>query len=288
MVSAAILNTHVRDNLRFIKGLDGTSIFDVGANFTGTAHMVLVNRVTSANLPATATGAVVYNVTSANFMFAEVQAGGVKWLNRRDITVMTATSMSTGDMFYASGPTSIARLAAGGSGSMLQANGAAAPSWVAAPGALALLQSTSGTSSILGVPSTAVSISITGLGAEDKLLVYVSSNVTMDTAGDTMSTSFINFGTTHNQLVMPTQTNTREYNSYIILHRGSNNTAIVSQARFDTSVGSASVSWTELVNTTGTLNAAWTGTWTLALAQGTTTTAGLNRWRWNVYQLKSV
>lgn len=285
------MNTHVRDNLRFIKGLDGTSVFDVGANFTGTAHMILVNRVTSANLPATATGGMAYHTTLNNFMFAEVQAGGVKWLSRRDITVMTATSMATGDIFYASGPTSIARLAAGASGSVLQANGAAAPSWGVNAGGIQLLGSGSGVYTAVA-SATLDSVSITDLVANDRLFILSQGN------GDEGSATnlYIRYSTASDKIAVwggvissGTYVFGQTYISKIQPTTAANPTAVAAVTQHEsTMAGSGSGAVSMYFNTTGTLSSAWTGTWTLSLeTTGLGAGGGSLRWSWQIYKVKS-
>ena len=88
VITNAVLNTHIRDNLRFLKGNDGTTVFEDTVVHTGTAHMIVANVVTSANRPAFTPGGMVYNTSSGNFQFGE----GTAWVDRRDITLMTAAS----------------------------------------------------------------------------------------------------------------------------------------------------------------------------------------------------
>lgn len=277
VVSNSILNTHLRDNLRFLKGNDGTTVLEDSVVLTGTAHLFQANIVTSANLPATATGAMVYHTGSANFLFGEVQGGALKWLDRRDITVMTAASQATGDLFYAAGPTSIARLAAGGSGSLLQGNGAAAPSWTVPPGGMAVLRSGSGT---FTASSTVDNFNVVGLATADKLGVFVSlSNA------PTGSGMFLSFGTgAHDLQVITSANNSSSQMSNALLGRGTNATALFGMAALSPAgTGSAIGTMSVAINYEATLNTSWVGTWTLALVAR----AGTGTWTWNVYQYKS-
>mgnify|MGYP001567612584 CR=1 FL=1 len=279
------MNTEVRDRFRYLKGQDGTTVLEDSVVLTGTAHMLVANIVTSANLPATATGGMVYHTGSANFLFGEVQGGALKWLDRRDITVMTAASQATGDVYYASGPTSIARLAAGASGSVLQANGAAAPTWVGQAGAVVLLRSSEG-SYTANATGTVDNFNVTGLGLASQLLVIAR----MEASGGATPGVFIQgSGTRIAKLNFNNISVANSELSHGFLGAGSGATSVLARIVCATGIGATAGSalttaaynhWSTLLGTS------WTGTWSMAL-QSEAVPAGTSlHYSWSVYHMK--
>ena len=135
VVTAANLNQELRDELRYIKGLDGTTQRDAGLEVTGTAAYVMVTGITTTQRDALtgSAGMLIYN--SSNSKFEKYEGGTFRadlaWGGT--LTSLRVPSQATGDVFYADTGTSIARLGAGTSGQFLKTQGVAAPAWASLP-----------------------------------------------------------------------------------------------------------------------------------------------------------
>ena len=129
IVTEAMMDAHIKDNLRYLKGLDGaTTLSDALILPDGAGYYVHLPGLTTTQrdaLTATA-GMIIYNTTTTA---VNVYENGV-WVARNDIAKMIIASQAQGDVFYASSATAIARLGAGTSGQFLKTQGAAAnPAW---------------------------------------------------------------------------------------------------------------------------------------------------------------
>lgn len=251
----------------------------------GTAHMLVANNVTSANRPAGTNGGLVYNTTQAEFNLYESGT----WRQRRDLTLMNVSGQGTGDIYYAAGPTSIARLAAGGSGSVLQANGAAAPTWVANAGALAVLTTGSGVTTSSG---TLASVTIAGLATTDRLMVvvnlFVPSGGTVGTRISLMG-SAVEIGRVSNAAMDGGATGAIAMSRSVVSKHGSLANGIMSWSErvFFVSTGTSTGAPTVYAASTGDFGTTWVGTWTLALEATAPSATGTMFWAWVVYQMKS-
>lgn len=125
IITASILNVDHRDNLRAIRGLDGTFQHQAGVEVTGTAAYVMVTGITTTQRDAL--------MGSAGML---VSIGGTGFQGRhgtawRDL-LPYAGGGASGDVFYHDG-TITQRLAAGTAGWVLTTQGGtAAPNWTAA------------------------------------------------------------------------------------------------------------------------------------------------------------
>lgn len=129
VVTEAMMDTHVKDNLRYLKGLDGaTTLSDALILPDGAGYYIHLPGLTTTQrdaLTATA-GMIIYNTTTTT---VDVYENGV-WVARNDLAKMVVASQAQGDVFYASSATAIARLGAGTAGYVLKTQGAAAnPVW---------------------------------------------------------------------------------------------------------------------------------------------------------------
>lgn len=292
VVTAALMQTHVRDQFRYLKGSDGTTDFDDSVRHVGTAHMLVINSVTSANRPTGTNAGLVYNTTTNKFQKYEDGAWRTDLGYASTINSHFSTSQATGDIFYADGPTSIARLAAGGSGSVLQTNAATgAPSWVANVGALALVKSGSG---ITTGSATTDSVSISGLGTNDRLYIAIDYKC----IGGTGGTLELHANGTRLQSINPSGGG--EGTGAATLQSGSGVFAefLCVQGSNANSVTSKMIAWKDDGSLeyipTGTINrisrhkaigTAWTGTWTMAL-RPTELPTGTLIWNWTIHRIK--
>lgn len=130
ILTAAQLNTHLRDNTRYLKGLDGVVTTQAGLiidNTLGTEYFKLPSLTTTQRDALTpANGMVIYNSTLNLHQRRENGA----WVSYNDLASMVIASQAQGDIFYAPSATAIARLGYGTSGYFLKTQGAAAnPIW---------------------------------------------------------------------------------------------------------------------------------------------------------------
>ena len=146
IVTAALMNTHIRDNERYLKGLDGAItlsdalILPDGAGYY--LHIPILTTVQRDGLTPTA-GMVIYNSTTTQFQKYENAAwradlgfnsdhGGLGGLGDDDHTQYQLKSLLTtqGDIIYATAASTWARLAKGTATQQLIMNaGATAPAW---------------------------------------------------------------------------------------------------------------------------------------------------------------
>lgn len=128
MTSKVILDAHVRDNLRYLKGLDGVITLSSGLIIPDGAgsYLQLPSLTTTQRDALTpAAGMVIYNSTLTVFQRYEAAA----WVSYTDLAKMTIASIAQGDIFYR-GASVVERLAAGTSGNYLKTQGAGAnPVW---------------------------------------------------------------------------------------------------------------------------------------------------------------
>jgi hypothetical protein len=118
------MNTEVRDNLRYLKGLDGTVQMESGVEVTGTAAYVLPSGITTTQRDALtgSAGMVVYNSSKGMH-----EGYGTAW---REVVEVLGTS-AQGDVIIRTG-TGWDRLAAGPDDDVLTSQGAGAnPAWEA-------------------------------------------------------------------------------------------------------------------------------------------------------------
>ena len=156
ILTAAQLNTYLKDNTRYLKGLDGVVTTQAGLiidNTLGTEYFRIPALTTTQRDALTPVeGMIIYNSTLDVFEVYENST----WVARNDIAKMVIASQAQGDIFYAPSATAIARLAAGTAGYWLQTGGVGAnPSWVSnlealryAAGATALASSDTVTSTL--------------------------------------------------------------------------------------------------------------------------------------------
>ena len=146
IVTAALMNTHIRDNERYLKGLDGAItlsdalILPDGAGYY--LHISILTTVQRDALTPTA-GMIIYNSTTTQFNKYENGAwradlgfnsdhGGFGGLGDDDHTQYVLESLLTtqGDLPYATAASTWTRLAKGTADQFLRMNaGATAPEW---------------------------------------------------------------------------------------------------------------------------------------------------------------
>ena len=130
IVTAALMNTHVRDDLRYLKGLDGVPTIQGGLivdNSLGTEYLT-VPALTTAQRDALTpvNGMMIYNSTLAVHQRRENGA----WISYNNLATMVIASQAIGDLFYASSVTAIARLGIGATNTVLGVSGGI-PTWLA-------------------------------------------------------------------------------------------------------------------------------------------------------------
>ena len=130
IVTASILNTHLRDQFRYLKGMDGVPTIQSGLiidNSLGTEYLTVPSLTTTQRDALTpVNGMVIYNSTLTVFQRRENGA----WISYNNLATMVIASQAQGDIFYAASATAIARLGAGTSGYVLRTQGPAAnPIW---------------------------------------------------------------------------------------------------------------------------------------------------------------
>ena len=146
IITASILNSAVRDNLRYLKGLDGAvTLSDALILPDGAGRYLHIPILTTAQrdaLTATA-GMLIYNSTTTQFNKYENGAwradlgfnshhGDLSGLTDDDHTQYQKESLLTtaGDIAYATGDSAWARLGIGAASQLLRTNaGATAPEW---------------------------------------------------------------------------------------------------------------------------------------------------------------
>ena len=135
VVTAALMNTHVRDDFRYLKGLDGTVTLDDGLDL-GT------NELTVNSLEVVGVDGIVNKEQLEDHTHADGDNGGtidhgaLTGRGDDDHTQYQKENLLTtqGDMPYATAASTWARLAKGTAGQNLRMNsGATAPEWVDAP-----------------------------------------------------------------------------------------------------------------------------------------------------------
>jgi len=146
IITASIMNTHVRDNLRYLHGDDGVPTILSGLaidNTDGDEYLKLPSLTTTQRDALTpANGMVIYNSTTNEFNKYEnggwadladaTDHGGLDGLGDDDHTQYQLKSLLTtaGDIIYATGASTWARLGAGTVGHILSvASGGNAPEW---------------------------------------------------------------------------------------------------------------------------------------------------------------
>lgn len=146
IVTAALMNTHVRDNTRYVKGLDGVPTIESGLiidNTGGDEYLQIPSLTTTERNNLTpVNGMVVYNETTNEFNKYEnagwkdlgggTDHGGLDGLTDDDHTQYQKENVLTtaGDIAYATAASTWARLGIGTANQLLRTNtGATAPEW---------------------------------------------------------------------------------------------------------------------------------------------------------------
>jgi len=146
VVTEDMMDTHVKNNLRYLKGLDGVPTIESGLiiDNTGGDEYLQIPSLTTAERDALTpvNGMIIYNETIPEFNKYEnaewkdlgggVDHGGLDGLADDDHTQYQLKSLLTtqGDMIYATGDSTWVRLAKGTSLQSLRMNsGATAPEW---------------------------------------------------------------------------------------------------------------------------------------------------------------
>mgnify|MGYP001591350753 CR=1 FL=1 len=129
ILTAANMNTFVRDQQRFLKGIDGVTTLDSGLIITSAAGNYVQHpslTTTQRDALTAVNGMVIYNSTLAVFQRREAGA----WVSYNDLAQMTIASIAQGDIFFR-GATLIERLAAAAAaGYFLKSLGTGAnPAW---------------------------------------------------------------------------------------------------------------------------------------------------------------
>lgn len=155
VVTAAQANTELRDNLRFLKGLDGTTTFDAGINL-GTYFALLGDAAGSSTgagrLQRNSTLLQMGDGTNVRTVVMPTSTGTIGDVLYHDGTNWTRlTGGVRGDVLYAGASGTLVRLSAvGASGSFLRSSGTAGdPVW-AAPAAGAITNAGSGFATATG------------------------------------------------------------------------------------------------------------------------------------------
>lgn len=147
IVTKAIMDTHVKNNLRYLKGLDGVPTIESGLiidNAGGDEYLQIPSLTTTERDALTpVNGMVIYNETTTEFNKYEAGAwkdfgsgvdhGGLDGLGDDDHTIYQKEDLLTtqGDIPYATAASTWARLAKGAAGQFFRMNvGATAPEWV--------------------------------------------------------------------------------------------------------------------------------------------------------------
>ena len=180
IVTAALMNTHVRDDLRYLKGLDGVPTIQGGLivdNSLGTEYLT-VPALTTAQRDALTpvNGMMIYNSTLAVHQRRENGA----WISYNNLATMVIASQAIGDLFYASSVTAIARLGIGGTNTVLGVSGGI-PTWIASQAKI-----TSGSYTGNGASNRAISH---GLAATPTIVFIGTGIVTLTAHGWIIGTS---------------------------------------------------------------------------------------------------
>uniref|UniRef100_A0A6M3KZD9 Uncharacterized protein n=1 Tax=viral metagenome TaxID=1070528 RepID=A0A6M3KZD9_9ZZZZ len=170
VVTAADMNSAVRDNLRFIKGLDGTVVLDDGLNLganeltINSLETVGVDGIVNKEQMEDHTHADAANCgTVAHSALTGLTTGDDHTQYQKESLLTTA-----GDMPYATGASAWARLAKGGALQYLRMNaGDTAPEWAAF---------TVGTATVVGKSSDETVNNSTVMQDDDDLVVAVGAN----------------------------------------------------------------------------------------------------------------
>jgi len=130
VVTAALMNTHVRDNTRYLKGLDGVPTVESGLtidNFDGDERLLLPLLSTAeCSTVLNAEGEVAFDEQTHRPKYFN----GTSVISEGDAATLFIASQAQGDVIYASSATAFARLGPGTSGQFLKTQGAAAnPVW---------------------------------------------------------------------------------------------------------------------------------------------------------------
>ena len=131
VVTAAIQNTHVRDNERYLKGLDGVVTVESGVaidNAGGDEYLLLPLLSTSeAATVLAAEGKVAFDEQTHRPKFYD----GTAVIQLMNAAQLTIASQAQADLLYATSATAWTRLVKGGAQQVLRMNaGATAPEWV--------------------------------------------------------------------------------------------------------------------------------------------------------------
>lgn len=129
IATEAIMDTHIKDNLRYLKGLDGAvTLSDALILPDGAGYYLHIPSLTTTQRDALTptNGMIIYNSTLTVFQVYENTA----WVSRTDMSKMVMASQAAGDLFYGTSATATARLGIGTANQLLRTNaGATAPEW---------------------------------------------------------------------------------------------------------------------------------------------------------------
>ena len=112
------MNTYVRDNTRYLKGLDGATTFTAGIIITdGAGNYVRLPTLTTTQRDALTpvNGMIIYNSTLTQLQKYE-NAVWADFAYKGNLAAMLIASQATGDLLYASSATAWARLGIGAEG----------------------------------------------------------------------------------------------------------------------------------------------------------------------------
>ena len=169
IITKSILDTHIKDNLRYLKGLDGAvTLSDALILPDGAGYYLHIPILTTAQRDALTptAGMLIYNSTTTKFNKYENAGWREDLAYNGDISLLQIASQAAGDILYR-GASTWARLGIGTALQILRTNaGATAPEWAA----LAAATITSG--SYTGDSSANKAIAH-GLGASPKIVFIV-------------------------------------------------------------------------------------------------------------------
>ena len=139
IVTAALGNAHWRDNLRYLKGLDGVPTIESGLTIDNTDgdERLLLPLLTTAECSTVlnAEGEVAFDSQTHDLKYYN----GSAIISAKDAATLSIASQAQGDILYASSATAFARLGPGTSGQFLKTQGAAAnPVWASALAAVGI------------------------------------------------------------------------------------------------------------------------------------------------------